>query len=294
MSEDLKFLLDCVEPWQWGDLEKELLPVLNDRAGAPDVRLAAVEIAGDFTQINDRLAGALLKIVANSDEPDDLRAGAAIAFGPALEQASIDEFDDPESVPISEEMFVQIQEALKRIFLDASVPKEVRRRVLEGSIRAPEDWHIEEVRKAYATGDPEWMLTAVFCMSHVRGFEKEVLEALESNNDLIHLEAVRAAGAFELEEAWPHIARLAESNRTEKSLRVAAIEALSTLRPEESLPILHRLMGNADEDIAEAADEAQSMASGFLRGYEDDGDFDGDEDDEDDDDFPNEKPKPVN
>jgi len=74
-------------------------------------------------------------------------------------------------------------------------------------------------------------------------------------------------------------------------LRIAAIEALSTLRPKDSLEILHELSDHEDEDIAEAADEARTMAVGFLdQGDGDDEDGD-DEDDEDDDDIFDEKPR---
>lgn len=44
------------------------------------------------------------------------------------------------------------------------VPKEVRRRVLEGSVRAPQDWHKDAITEAYAGNDELWKLTAVFAM----------------------------------------------------------------------------------------------------------------------------------
>ncbi len=295
MDMDLKFLLEEVGAWEWPrGLEKKLLPILRDRNSVdPEQRLAAVQMAGDFTQINDTLADALIGIVENPAESEDVRANAAIAFGPALEQGDIEEFIDPDEVPISEEMFERIKGVLKKIYADANTPKLVRRRAMEASIRAPEEWHKEEVRKAYASGDAEWKLTAVFCMNHLRGFEKEVLESLKSRDPQVHLEAVRAAGSFEIAEAWPHIAALARSERTEKELRIAAIEALSTLKPKDSLEVLIELSDNKDEDIAEAADEAQTMAVGFLD-EDDDEDDEFDEDDEDDEDFPDERPKRVN
>ncbi|MEO8370515.1 MAG: hypothetical protein ABI806_15130 [Candidatus Solibacter sp.] len=292
---DWKALLEDIGPWEWPmGLERKLEPILRDKDGAdPEQRVAAVSVAGDYTQINDRLADALIWIVENPAESDEIRADAAIAFGPALEQGYIEEFIEPENVPISEEIYDRIRDVLKRVYLDQSTPKSVRRRAMEGSIRAPDDWHEEEVRKAYASGDREWKLTAVFCMSHLRGFDKEILESLESDDPELHLEAVRAAGSFEIEAAWSHIADLARSELAEKELRIVAIEALSTLRPKDSLEILIRLSDDDDEDIAEAADEAQTMAVGFLEKDEDDDVFD-EEDDEDDDEDDDKKPKLVN
>ena len=42
---------------------------------------------------------------------------------------------------------------------DSSIPKQVRRRILEASVRAPEDWHQNAIRAAYSSGDKDWMLT---------------------------------------------------------------------------------------------------------------------------------------
>jgi len=295
MAEELKVLLEEVGPWEWPrDLDHRLLAILRDknRTADPAERLIVVQMAGDMTQINDPLSGALMAIVENAAESEEMRAKAAISFGAVLERTDLDGFDDPYDEPlISEPMFERIKRTLKTIFLDAGVPKLTRRRILEGSIRAPEEWHTEEIRKAYASDDPAWKLTAVFCMNYVRGFDKEILESLESEDEMIHYQAVRAAGSYEVDDAWPHIAELARSEKTEKELRIAAIEALSTLKPQDSLEILHELSDHEDEDIADAADEARTMAVGFL----DDGDDD-DEDDEDDADYDDsfgEKPDPL-
>jgi hypothetical protein len=294
MDLDLKVLLEEVPPWEWPQgLEHKLLPVLRDknRMADPEQRMAAVEIAGDFSQVNDALAGALLTLVENTEEPEDLRARAAVVFGAALEQCDLEGFGDPEAATISEKMFERVKGVLKRVYQDPAAPKLLRRRAMEGSIRAPEEWHTAEIRKAYDDGDAEWKLTAVFCMNYVRGFDKEVLESLESADPLIHREAVRAAGSFEIDAAWPHVADLARSPGTEKELRLVAIDALATLRPQDSLEILDELSGDEDEEIAEAAEEAQTMAAGFL---DDDDEFDEDDEDDEDDDVFDEKPKRVN
>ena len=60
-------------------------------------------------------------------------------------------------------------------------------------------------RAAYSSDDEDWKLTAVFAMRSVRGFDGQILEALESENEDIHYEAVCAAGNWELEAAWSHV-----------------------------------------------------------------------------------------
>jgi HEAT repeat protein len=118
-------------------------------------------------------------------------------------------------------------------------------------------------------------------MGHVRGFDQQILEALENPDPGIHYHAVRAAGTWEVEAAWPHVAALARSD-TNKPLRLAAIEALGTLCPLDSVEVLANLADSEDEDVAETASEAMTMAEG-MSDDEDDDEFAEDEDDEDDD-----------
>jgi HEAT repeat protein len=284
---DLKTLQET-PPWEWPKgAGKMFLAILRDpRADAAD-RLLAADLAGDFTVIDDALADALLSIVGSAAEPEGLRARAAISLGPALEQADIDEFDDPESVPISEKMFRKIKQSLRKVYLDSSGSKSLRRSILEAAVRAPEDWLTGAIRSAWSNDDREWKLTAAFCMTHVRGFDKQILEALESTDGGIRYQAVRAAGTWELEAAWPHVAALAASADTAKALRLAAIEALGTIRPDESMEILGDLTDSEDKDVAEAACEAVSMAEGMSDDESED-EFDDEEDDEFDDDDENE------
>jgi hypothetical protein len=159
----------------------------------------------------------------------------------------------------------------------------VRRRILEAAVRAPEDWQSQAIRTAYANDDPEWKLTAVFCMRYVRGFEKQILEALQSSDPKVHLEAISAAGNWVVDAAWPHITALLASSATSKDLLLAAIEAVATIRPREAGPLLVDLVDSEDEDIADAADEAMSMAAGMADADFDDEEFDGDDEDEDED-----------
>jgi HEAT repeat protein len=120
-------------------------------------------------------------------------------------------------------------------------------------------------------------------MGHVRGFDQQILDALRSTDPGIHYHAVRAAGTWEVAAAWPHLAALATSN-TNRPLRLAAIEALGTIRPLDSVEILANLADSEDEEIAEAAGDAMSMAEGMLDGRPDTDEFEDDVDDEEQDD----------
>jgi HEAT repeat protein len=294
---DLKLLADT-PPYEWpGDAGRTFRKLLNNPKAAPADRLIAAKLAGDYTVIDNDLANVLLAVLRNKEEPEELRAAAAVSFGPALEGAftELDEesgvFDDPEMVPISEGQYRTIQDALQRIYRDAGIPKLVRRRILEASVRGEEPWHEEAIREAYASGDRDWILTAVFAMRHVGGFEKETLEALQSTDPKIHYEAVVGCGDKALDAAWPHLLKLIEEERTEKDLRIAAIGAIGWIRPAEARGILLELAGSDDEDISEAADEALSMLEPDLD--EEDEEEDEDEEDEEDEDEEDED-EPIN
>ena len=135
---DLKTLVDT-PPWDWPrDAGRTFQKILIDRRANESDRLVAAELAGDLTVINDDLAHTLLTVVCSADEPDQLRARAAISLGPVLEQADTDGFEDPDDVPITERTFRNILDSMEKLYLDNSIPKEVRRRILEASVRAPE------------------------------------------------------------------------------------------------------------------------------------------------------------
>jgi HEAT repeat protein len=114
------------------------------------------------------------------------------------------------------------------------------------------------------SGDRDWILTAVFSMRWVQGFEDQILEALKSTDPDIHYQAVEAAGNSELAAAWPHILSLVRDAGTPKPLLVAAIGAVGSIRPAEAAEILMHLADSDDEEVAEAADEAISMAHAVL------------------------------
>lgn len=135
---NIKTLKD-IPPWQWPKNAGQMLrDVLQDEQAPDSDRLLASELAGDSVVINDNLADALLSILCNPREPDPLRGQAAISLGPALECADIDGFEDPDDVPITEPMFLKIRRTLQKLYMDADTPKEVKRPVLEASVRAPE------------------------------------------------------------------------------------------------------------------------------------------------------------
>jgi HEAT repeat protein len=251
-----------MEPWEWPeDAADTFLHALTDKSVSAGDRMIAAQLAGDPMAVNDALAAALLTLVGSVDEAEDLRATAAIGLGPVLEECDDSGFDDS---PIAELNFYRIRTTLQELHENPGVPKLVRRRILEAAVRSPQDWQREAIRSAYASGDNEWVLTAVFAMRWVPGFDQQIIAALVNSDEDINAEAVLGAGAWSIEAAGDHVEALVLDPDTPKPLRLAAIEALGEIRPEEAMEILIDLTHSPDEDIAEAAEEALIMAEGAV------------------------------
>lgn len=258
-----------IPPWEWPEEAADhLLSTLHNEEIEESRRFLAAELAGEVSIINDEVAEALLAVGQDPKAPEMLRLRALHSLGPGLEYADIEGFDDPEELVLSEKTFWHILQGLRDLYKDANLSDTLRQAALEASVHAPQDWHPEAIRKAFSSDDERWKLTAVFCMGFLPEFEKEILQALQSPNEDIHHEAVIAAGNWEVDEAWPHIAGLVTSKGTDKYLLMAAIEAAATIRPQEALDIIAPHLSSDDEDIVDTAHEAMAMAQGQLEGDE--------------------------
>ncbi len=280
-------ILNDTAPWEWPkDAGKTISKVLLDKNAPASDRLLAAELAGDNVVMDNDMAPRLLSIVKDTSESEELRSKAAVSFGAGLEYAEMMDFDDygGEGDILTEETLNEVQETFRNLYYDTDTPKLVRRRILEGSVRSPMDWHKEAVEEAYSNDDTEWRTTAVFCMGYIKGFEDKILESLKSENPNIHYEAVRSTANWGIKEAWPYIKKLLLKKDIDKWLLIAAIEAAATVNPEESAEILMDFEDSEDEDIAEAAEDALLNAGMAVDDFNVD-DFDSYDDDFDDDEY---------
>ena len=261
---DLK-ILEHTPPWEWPeDAGQYFLNILGDDQAGESDRCLAADLAGDFTVISDDIAHALLSITADPNESEKLRGISVISLGTALANADMMGFEDPDDIMISEKTFIKIQETLHKLFMDTDIPTDVRRRILEASVRAPQGWHGENVSTAFSSDEEAWRLTAVFCMQFIRGFDDQILEALNDENDDIHYYAVCAAGNWAVGAAWPHIRALIDSDATDKPLLLAAIDAVIDIRPQEAAEVLGDFIDDDDPEIADAVYEALAMAAAVI------------------------------
>ena len=262
-----------IPPWEWPpDSGNTLLTVLGDRRADESQRLLAAGLAGEMVVINEDLVATLLSILGDATASVALRSQAALSLGPVLEQMDWDSYDDfpglgvelPDDQPISEHTFHRIQQTLRARYLEESIPQDVRRHILEASVRAPADWHRDAIRAAYSCADRDWRLTAVYSMRYVCGFADRIVAALDDPDAEIRREAVCAAGNWEVDAAWPYVAALLTVKDTDRALLLAAIEAGVGIRPREAQPLLVSLSDSDDAEIAAAARDAMMMAAAAV------------------------------
>jgi len=204
--------------------------------------------------IDDELARTLLRVGVDSEESEELRVEALLSLGPALEEMDLGFLDEVlDEPPLGAGTWNEIREGLRGLYLDPSVPKIVRRRALEASIRSPREWHRGAVRAAYHDGDPEWRITALFCMGYLMEFEERIVESLESDDPRVRFEAVRAAVVGDLEEAWRKIQPILLEEDPHRDVLLAAIESVYELCPEAAEEHLGPFLDAPDPQVADAA-----------------------------------------
>ena len=167
--------------------------------------------------------------ILRSDASEEDRAQAAIALGPALELADLEEFD----FGLTESVAIEAKEALWTTYNNPAEPLLVRRRALESLVRWPEDQLVPAVRTALDTpGD--WRLTGLFCAGALPGpFEADIRTAVTSPVLAERLEAWVAAGQLQLDDLWKQAVEVASSEAHETDERVGAIIALQSIGADE-------------------------------------------------------------
>lgn len=263
-------ILQRLPLWEWPESATSLLvTTLQSASASVEERTTAAQLSAGIVAMNDDLADILLAIVCNQDEPDALRGTAAISLGPGLEEFDWDEPDD-EDASLTTATVDLIQERFKAIINDDSVPLLVRRRVLEAAVRISRDWHSSAVQGAWDDGHPDWRLTAVFCMSYVRGFDSQIIEALTDANTEVVACAMRAAGAYGVKAAWPTVNAILTEDAADETLLLAALEAATGLRSKsQALAILDRFVRHTSADVRNQAKDLTAELGGYVEDDDD-------------------------
>lgn len=256
--------------------ERNRLYVELLRGGDPEARDAALaETAG---RMDDELAAEVLSLLADSGDAD-FRLRLLENLGFELEAGPVDDADDdpkgsvlafeePEGGPLqigfppspsaerkaggrgpeiagglSRRVYGELRFFLRAFFEDGRESGRLRRKALEVAVLAPEPWHEAAVRECWERTEPEWKVTALFCMGHLHpvDFTEEIDQGLAAGESALRSQAIVAADSRGLRALGPRIQRLAAERGHDLEVRLCAIEALATLRPPGAAALLAKL-----------------------------------------------------
>ena len=218
---------------------------------SPEVRKLC--LAAFWDNGGDEDLGGILE-VARNDPDTSVRAQACSTLGIFVYEGAMGEEPDADEY-----------EALRGFLVgrlrDEAEDIDVRRYSLESLGFDDEDEIADMLKWAYEHQDPRWKASAVFAMGRAGGLRWtiHIVDALDSENRMVKLAAVKAASEGYCEEATPKLRNLALCD--DRDIRLEAIWALGRTGGPGALETLEMCARDADED-------AREMAQGSIEEYE--------------------------
>jgi HEAT repeat protein len=212
-----------------------------------DTRVRELSVRGLWEYENRSLIPLFMDLLAN-DSQAEVRAVSATALGKFIYLGEIEE--------IPEQALDEIVDRLLEVH-HSSDTSLVRRRALESLGFSSRDEITNLIEAACNSGKQEWIVSALFAMGRSANsrWADHVLDMLESDENEIHYEAVRAAGELEIKRALPHLFDLLADN--DRETRLAAVWSLSQIGGEGVQETLEQLYDETeDEEEADFIDLA--------------------------------------
>jgi HEAT repeat protein len=215
----------------------------------PGVREAAIEVLWE-----DESLGLMQQLIdiAQTDDSREVRAAATSALGRFILAGELGDLPESETV--------RAQDAVISILNDPAEDNDVRRRALEAIANCGHEIVEDAINTAYEGDDRRMQISAVFAMGRTCDdrWGEIVINELDSDDPEMRYEAARAAGELELEEAIPHLSRLAFD--TDVEIKDVAIWSLGEIGGKEAMRVLNLLARDAralnDKDLLASIDEA--------------------------------------
>ena len=204
----------------------------------PRVRAVAIRMLWEAEDL--KLADRFIKML-NEDESVEVRAAAASALGIFIYESELEE------IPV--EIGHRVEDRLIAV-INSQEDLLVRRRALESLGFSSRQEVPGLIRDAYNSGNTDWIASALFAMgrSADQAWEADVLRMVNSPKADIQLDAVRAAGALELDRARRKLLDLLEEEAQDSEIREAVIWSLSQIGGDEVRETLEELMEKSEDD----------------------------------------------
>lgn len=255
LLEDLEDLADADTLVSFDDLGKF---ALND----PNPRVREIALRLLWECDDPALVSKFIQMV-DTDPDQKVRSAAATALGQFIYIGELEEI--PESI------LHRIENKLLDLTNNEAETKLLRRRALEalGFSSRPELKDL--IRAAYSKDDHEWLVSSIFAMGRSANstWIPFVLDMLDSENEEVLFETVRAAGELEAAAARKPIMKIVKSQPAGSEVRMAGIWALSKIGGEKVRDTLEDLLERSEDedeiDLLEDALENLEFTEGFNK-----------------------------
>lgn len=213
----------------------------------PDEEVRAAAIEGLWENEEVALIGPLLTML-RADPSIRVRAAAAAGLGRFVLASELEELEASIQARIMNELLTSIY------LVDESI--EVRRRALESVAYICMPEVIEALELAYYDEDERMRISAVVGMGRScdKRWKEIVLAELESSSEAMRYEAALASGGLMLRAAVPILARLL--NDADPQVRDASIWSLGQIGGDQAKRVLMSAYEEADDDTRVILDEA--------------------------------------
>jgi len=235
----------------------------------PDQEIRAAAIDGLWENEQVALVGPFLAML-RSDPSAQVRSAAAAGLGRYVLAGELEQLEPAIQVRIMIELLTTFHLAGETV--------DVRRRALESAAYACTEEVLEMLDLAYFDDDEEMRISAIAGMGRScdQRWAENILIELESSTAAMRYEAALASGELALRQAVPLLIRLMYD--ADSQVREAAIHALGQIGGSEAKEALLAAYDDAGDDARTAIDDAlaeHALADGDLDLllYETDGDL---------------------
>lgn len=204
----------------------------------PDVRKNAVGLLWECEK--KHLIPMLIEMM-KEDENVEVRAAAATGLGKFVYLGEMEE--------IPTEAYTQTENALLET-IQGEDDKLVRRRALEAVSFSYHRAVHDEIRKAYASNDTDWVASAMFAMGRSADsrWSDMVIENLDHPSSDVQVAAINAAGELSLAEAREPLLVMLEGRQLAEDLQQVIVWSLSQIGGENVRSALEYLLETIEED----------------------------------------------
>lgn len=223
-----------------------------------DVKLLAIQLLEENKSVN--VAETILDIAMNY--PSALVREAAIAgLGQFVYFGEVDE--------IPPELHHRIESSLFQVLTDRSHPLPAQMRALESLGYSSNSAISEQIHQALQSDLQAWKAAALTAIGRSAddSWNQTVLQHIQSDDVLITLPAIRAAGELEIAQARQPLLKILKDPSADEGERLAAIRALSQIGGSNVQAALEKRMGRATDPeeirVLEEALENLELTEGF-------------------------------